>query len=111
VILEVPGDVGKRKADDTGGLFHARASLDSPAVLSTRLSVLRCIHAYPECDQHHIGKEAAMSESWSGEFYCVKCKDKREATGEVHVSEKGTRMAKGICPVCGTKLNRILGKA
>ena len=69
------------------------------------------ITAYAECDQHHIGKEAVMSESWSGEFYCVKCKDKREATGEVHVSEKGTRMAKGVCPVCGTKLNRILGKA
>lgn len=52
-----------------------------------------------------------MSETWSGDFYCVKCKEKREASGEVHVSDKGTRMAKGICPVCGTKLNRILGKA
>ena len=59
----------------------------------------------------HIGKEAAMSETWSGEFYCVKCKEKREASGEVHVSDKGTRMAKGVCPVCSTKLNRILGKA
>ena len=62
-------------------------------------------------NQIHIGKEAVMTETWSGEFYCVKCKAKREATGEVHVSDKGTRMAKGICPVCGTKLNRILGKA
>lgn len=52
-----------------------------------------------------------MAETWSGEFYCVKCKEKREATGEVKVSEKGTRMAKGVCPVCGTNLNRILGKA
>ncbi|MBP2391019.1 DUF5679 domain-containing protein [Aeromicrobium fastidiosum] len=52
-----------------------------------------------------------MAETWSGEFYCVKCKDKRETSGEVHVSDKGTRMAKGVCPVCGTKLNRILGKA
>lgn len=52
-----------------------------------------------------------MSETWSGEFYCVKCKDKREAEGDVVVSEKGTRMAKGTCPECGTKLNRILGKA
>jgi hypothetical protein len=52
-----------------------------------------------------------MSETWSGEFYCVKCKAKREATGEIHVSDKGTKMAKGICPVCSTKLNRILGKA
>jgi hypothetical protein len=27
------------------------------------------------------------------------------------VNEKGTRMAKAVCPVCGTNLNRILGKA
>jgi DNA polymerase III alpha subunit (gram-positive type) len=51
-----------------------------------------------------------VSETYSGEFYCVKCKQKREATGDVVVAN-GRRMAKGICPVCGTKLNRILGKA
>jgi hypothetical protein len=27
------------------------------------------------------------------------------------VSENGRRMAKATCPVCGTNLNRILGKA
>jgi hypothetical protein len=58
-----------------------------------------------------ISKEAVMAETWSGEFYCVKCKEKREAEGEVRVNEKGTRMAQALCPVCGTKLNRILGKA
>jgi hypothetical protein len=58
-----------------------------------------------------IGKEAVMAETWSGEFYCVKCKEKREAEGEVHVNDKGTRMAKAKCPVCGINLNRILGKA
>jgi hypothetical protein len=52
-----------------------------------------------------------MAETWSGEFYCVKCKAKREASGEVRVNDKGTRMAKAKCPVCGTNLNRILGKA
>ena len=57
------------------------------------------------------GKEAVMAETWSGEFYCVKCKEKREAEGEVKVNDKGTRMAKAVCPVCGTNLNRILGKA
>jgi hypothetical protein len=57
------------------------------------------------------GKEAVMAETWSGEFYCVKCKEKREADGEVRVNDKGTRMAKAVCPVCGTNLNRILGKA
>jgi transcription elongation factor Elf1 len=54
---------------------------------------------------------AKMAETYSGEFYCVKCKAKREATGEVVVNAKGTRMAKATCPVCGTNLNRILGRA
>lgn len=50
------------------------------------------------------------AETWSGEFYCVKCKTKREATGSV-VRTNGRRMAKGTCPECGTNLNRILGNA
>jgi hypothetical protein len=52
-----------------------------------------------------------MAESYTGNAYCVKCKEKRDFTGEVKVSESGRRMAQGICPVSGTKLNRILGKA
>jgi hypothetical protein len=62
-------------------------------------------------DRELTSKEAVMAETWSGEFYCVKCKEKREAEGEVRVNDKGTRMAKAVCPVCGTNLNRILGKA
>jgi hypothetical protein len=58
-----------------------------------------------------IEQGESMAETYSGEFYCVKCKAKREASGEVHVNDKGTRMAKATCPVCGTNLNRILGKA
>jgi hypothetical protein len=50
-----------------------------------------------------------VAESYNG--YCVKCKDKRDFDGEVKVSESGRRMAQGTCPVCGTKMNRILGKA
>jgi transcription elongation factor Elf1 len=52
-----------------------------------------------------------MADTYTGEFYCVKCKEKREASGDIKVNEKGTRMAKAVCPVCGTNLNRILGKA
>ena len=52
-----------------------------------------------------------MAETYAGEFYCVKCKEKREAEGDVVISESGRRMAKATCPVCGTKLNRILGLA
>jgi Domain of unknown function (DUF5679) len=59
----------------------------------------------------NIEQGEVMAEMYSGEFYCVKCKTKREASGEVHVNDKGTRMAKAKCPVCGTNLNRILGRA
>lgn len=44
-----------------------------------------------------------MAETYAGEFYCVKCKEKRQAEGDVVVSESGRKMAKAICPVCGTK--------
>jgi Domain of unknown function (DUF5679) len=57
------------------------------------------------------GEASMADETYKGEFYCVKCKEKREAEGKVVVSENGRRMAKGECPVCGTNLNRILGKA
>ncbi|MDA9912959.1 DUF5679 domain-containing protein [Candidatus Nanopelagicales bacterium] len=52
-----------------------------------------------------------MAEEYSGEAYCVKCKAKRDFTGEVSVNAKGTRMAKGKCPECNTTVTRILGKA
>jgi Domain of unknown function (DUF5679) len=54
-------------------------------------------------------EEIGVAESYNG--YCVKCKEKRDFDGEVKVSESGRRMAQGTCPVCGTKMNRILGKA
>jgi Zn finger protein HypA/HybF involved in hydrogenase expression len=49
------------------------------------------------------------------EGYCVKCKAKRVMTNEKEVSMAGkggvTRRAMtGICPKCGTKMFRILGK-
>ena len=42
--------------------------------------------------------------------YCVKCKEKRDFEGTVEVTKTGMNMAKGKCPVCGTTVNRILGK-
>ena len=49
-----------------------------------------------------------MSENYNG--YCVKCTEKRDFDGEA-TETNGRRMAKGTCPVCGTRMNRILGKA
>ena len=49
-----------------------------------------------------------MAETYNG--YCVKCR--RSVTSRARSREtNGRRMAKGICPVCGTKMNRILGEA
>jgi hypothetical protein len=59
-------------------------------------------------DMAPLTKGRPMAETYNG--YCVKCKEKRDFDGEVHETN-GRRMAKGICPVCGTKMNRILGKA
>ena len=45
------------------------------------------------------------------EGYCVKCREKKAIKdGEVVTTANGRRMAKGICPVCGTKVSRFLPK-
>ena len=51
-----------------------------------------------------------MAETYTGEFYCVKCKDKVTTTGDVVVSDTGRKSAKATCPTCGTKLTRFLPK-
>ena len=51
-----------------------------------------------------------VDEVYNGDGYCVRCKDKREFVGLVVVMN-GRRFAKGECPVCGTKITRILGNA
>ncbi len=48
--------------------------------------------------------------------YCVKCKAKQEMKNEAPVEMKGKggtvrRAMTGECPVCGTKMFKILGKA
>lgn len=50
-----------------------------------------------------------MAKKYEG--YCVKCKEKREFQGEVKTMKNERKMAQGECPVCGTKINRILGKS
>ena len=43
------------------------------------------------------------------EAYCVKCKDKREMNDVSETTTKnGRKMAKGVCPTCGTKMNKFL---
>jgi hypothetical protein len=60
-------------------------------------------------DETRRGTVAQKAQTYEG--YCVKCKEKRTFDGNVEVSKTGMEMAKGKCPVCGTTVNRILGKA
>jgi len=48
--------------------------------------------------------------------YCVKCKKKQDMQNPKEITMKGKGGTKrsamtGICPKCGTKMFRILGKA
>jgi NAD-dependent SIR2 family protein deacetylase len=54
------------------------------------------------------GKEAHVA---MYEAYCVKCRAKREFEGSVVELKNGRKAAQGTCPVCGTKVMRILGKS
>jgi Domain of unknown function (DUF5679) len=53
-------------------------------------------------------KEETIVASYEG--YCVKCREKRQFEGQEVELANGRRAAQGTCPVCGTKMNRILGK-
>lgn len=43
--------------------------------------------------------------------YCLKCKCTRDVNNPHYETLKnGTLTVKGVCPTCGTKLARIIGK-
>jgi hypothetical protein len=52
-----------------------------------------------------MGKEAAMADV----AYCMKCRTKREFEGSLVTLKNGRPAMQGTCPVCGTKLTKILG--
>jgi hypothetical protein len=54
------------------------------------------------------GKEAHVA---MYEGYCVKDREKVQFEGTVVELKNGRKAAQGICPKCGTKVMRILGKS
>jgi hypothetical protein len=66
------------------------------------------IRAISNTGSRFLGKEWIMAQY---EAYCVKCREKRQFEGEEVTLANGRRAAQGTCPVCGTKVMRILGKA
>jgi len=86
------------------------AATPSPRTALTRDNVRTALataaRGHPE--EHAKTREENMS---SYEGYCVKCREKRQFEGEVVELANGRRASQGTCPTCGTKMNRILGKA
>jgi hypothetical protein len=41
--------------------------------------------------------------------YCMKCRQKREFEGHLVTLKNGRPAMQGTCPVCGTKLTKIMG--
>src|SRR5437588_3920917 len=58
--------------------------------------------------QVRLGRRVHRMASYEG--YCVKCREKRTFDGQEVELANGRRAAQGTCPVCGTKMNRMLGK-
>lgn len=54
-------------------------------------------------------KESKVAEQYEG--YCVKCRTKRLFQGEKRELPNKRWAAQGPCPVCGTKITRMLGKS
>jgi hypothetical protein len=50
-----------------------------------------------------------VADTYNG--YCVKCRAKRDFEGEKVTLDNGSRAAQGQCPVCGTKMTRMLPKS
>lgn len=45
------------------------------------------------------------------EFYCMKCKKKVSvAKFSEKKTKRGIRMGQGVCPICNTRVSKILGK-
>jgi hypothetical protein len=55
----------------------------------------------------NVPKECDLVATQEG--YCVKCREKRQFEGQEVELANGRRAAQGTCPVCGTKINRMLG--
>jgi hypothetical protein len=55
------------------------------------------------------GRLGERRQAMADEGYCMKCRTKREFDGQVVTLKNGRPAAQGTCPVCGTKLTKILG--
>lgn len=84
------------------------AEVPAPVVIEGEHGAVTDETVEPHEDDAQIATAAAEDEEPTYSGYCVKCKTGREFHGHIETTANGRRMAKGTCPVCGTKMNRIL---
>ncbi len=56
-----------------------------------------------------FNEDGSARQVFRGEGYCVSCREPKVFEGYIAVSESGRQMAMGICPSCGTRINKVLG--
>jgi hypothetical protein len=54
--------------------------------------------------------DGSSRQIFRGEGYCVSCREPKVFEGYVAVADSGRKMAMGICPSCGTRINKIVGE-
>jgi Domain of unknown function (DUF5679) len=98
----------------------AEQDSDSAAIVSVTRNVKRGIVSRTEEDEedeevwspgdfgHPLNADGSNREPTRFEGYCVACKELRLFSGVVKISESGSKMAQGACPVCNTKINKML---
>ena len=69
----------------------------------------RAYEAATEAASNPAGGRRAYVATYEG--YCVKDREKVQFEGTVVELKNGRKAAQGICPKCGTKVMRILGKS
>ena len=74
--------------------------------------VFRVFHVgmfVPGCPDELEPMGSEEEQPMATEAYCVKCREKREMKNEEAVTLKNGRPAvQGVCPVCSTKLFRLM---
>ena len=91
--------------------FPAAAAITCPLLPGVSGSERLRLHVTLARGRRSTEEDTVATKAQTYNGYCVKCKEKRDFEGTVEVSKTGMNMAKGKCPVCGTTVNRILGKA
>jgi O-acetyl-ADP-ribose deacetylase (regulator of RNase III) len=74
--------------------------------------ITEATHSVVQSDYYSPNMSDMEDRAMDFEAYCVKCRQKRPIkNGTVEKTKTGRHAAKGVCPVCGTKVTRFISSA